>query len=600
MDTLRANEKLVEVHGPSAEVSGGVKDWQADRLAQSLAKMDALFSQALALQEKQGPVSADLAHQVTTTMTDLRTIAGHDAQSMQVIRGYADRFNDSAESLKLAENSKAPVAALALLARNEFVRNDYYGVSADACGSAPALERLCERSRAIVGAGYIHERDLDGVRVAVTSLESANASVAKSFQVLAEKSYGSFLPTASVESESYFAPDPAAPRIVINENQSKGIRPDRPEPVVDTFSHEIGHWLNRDKSATLLQAGAEQLRAAGGANAVAVDKLLPRESLTPDNLLKEGRGIIGQEMWRVSDGTSVRWLHMVKEMQGDIMSIAAEHAEFGRPAALALSANIVAMRDKERLDGLQADTIALRQGPEDVRGVRFAEEHHTSTAVREFAARIQAGDLDKVRTPEQFDRLMGETLASAVVKQYEQVRTAELNVHHIENGKVVPGLPAGVDMKDVLAAEIAANLRHPAGTPTVLITAEESKRLPPDAQVAALNVAGRLPSGDEAKFQLSTRAPEGLSMPVVQKGTVNVGGFDIDNRMAGFAKEVVSQGEAFGKSLENSATKSLSQPASPGALGAAAELGSQAQQGQQKLQEKASAESAPKAVEMAM
>lgn len=62
MDALRANEKLVELHGESAEAAGGVKDWQADRLARSLAQMEALFDQALTLQKANGPVSADVAH----------------------------------------------------------------------------------------------------------------------------------------------------------------------------------------------------------------------------------------------------------------------------------------------------------------------------------------------------------------------------------------------------------------------------------------------------------------------------------------------------------------------------------------------------------
>jgi len=543
MDALRANEKLIELHGEGAESAGGVKDWQADRLASSLARIEDLFDQALAFQKSNGPVGDDVAQKVQAALADVRTIAGRDEKSLTTLREYSGRFVAAAQDLKVSSYPQGPVTALANLLSQEFAQSDYHSLSKAECTMDANAERLSQRAHAMVRAGYIQEQDLQGVEVAVTALQSANALASERFHALAESVSGVEQFKPALPDTSVFQGGYGSSKINVHEDEAILSIGNRPEPVVEVFSHELGHWLARNKSASMLQEGARNIVALGGAEAALVEKLLPIDTLTPERLA-DPRSILGQEIGQGS-GRSISGLSLVHEMQADILSIAAEHAEFGKAAALATAYELINFRRVEQISGLAEHTELLREGPVDAREIRFTSAHHTTLAVQEFAARVEAGDLDKVKTPAQFDKLVGETVTLALVKEYAQSRAAELNVHHIEDGRVVPGLPPELSMVDVLAAEMLTNLRHPVGAPTILVTAEESKRLPPDAQLAELNVLGRISGGDLAVFHLSTKAPDGVLLPAIAEGTVRIGGHEVDTRLAPFASTVAEQGQQF-------------------------------------------------------
>jgi hypothetical protein len=267
-----------------------------------------------------------------------------------------------------------------------------------------------------------------------------------------------------------------------------------------------------------------------------------------------------------------------------------ENAVSGKVAALDSAHKLASVRDLEQLDALAQATEQLREGTAPTL-VRFGEEHHTSAAVRDFAERIKNGDLDKVQTPQQLDKLMGESIVRGLVQEYTSVRGAELNIHHIENGKAVPGPPAGVDLKSVLAAEMNSKLEHVPGMPTYLLS--EKPAGANGASAVALEVEGR--AGESGQnLWLTTKAPEGVSPAKVEKELQEFQGRVIAGPMLPLAKEALaaSQGKELG----------VTAPGSPGTTAEASKLAPPAESsaGQKPPAPEAKAEAAQPAPAMSM
>jgi hypothetical protein len=563
MNLSRANEKPIEWHGDARIPAGGVQDWQADRLAVALGKLESIFNAALAEQQRQGPVSAEVALQIQATVSDLGKAAHAGRESFHSVLTTTERlvgrleFEGAPQQLKAGSSTEHIVGQLAQLANQEFATSTFYGISEGACQDEARLQRMCERAHALVAAGYVGEKELEGVRVAVTDTTSIQARAAGAFHRIAETA-DLLLPVKySEDSRSYFRDNgekfggsASVPTITISKDESREFGGKAPEPEVGTFSHEIGHWLARDKTGEILSAGVDAVRDVGGPDASHLDQFYPKSDLSQKSLsviaLQDG-GILTQSMrFHEVSGTSVpvSWLKMVYEMEGDLMQIAAENAEFGRGAALVLGSTVADFRDKERLTDLAGATEELQSGVDPTK-VRFAEEHFTSAAVRDFTDKVREGRLDQVHTPEQLDKLIGESIVRGLMSEYVQVRSAELNIHHIENGTVVPGPPPGVDMKDLLVAEMAHKVINVPGHPTLVLTAEDLKRWPEAVNAESLNLPGPGQGATGEKVYLSQLAPEGVTMPAMMKGTQEVAGFTVANSMASLAKDIVARADAY-------------------------------------------------------
>jgi len=626
MNLSRANEKPIEQHGDSAESAGGVKDWQVDRLATALVRLEDLFNQAIAEQERHSPVGADVVLSVKSTMNDLRQVAMQDPQSLRTIAAHAEALVADSERGKVANyfgegaEKNTAVATLALAANAEFAKSTFYGISKDACGADIRLERMCQRAHALVRAGYVGEKELVGIEVAITENSSSNAKAAETFHTLARQASPTALravvdeKASQVDQLSMFKDDlskvlplPAnQPTITVNADQSRESLADRPEPTVDMFSHEIGHWLARDKAPAMLAAGVDMVKSSGGPDATLVVKFFPPADLEPQRLsmlAEQKGGVLQQEirsMELLGRNIPVSWLATAKEMQGDLMAIAAENAEFGKSAALVQANVLLGMRDNERVGHLATLTAELRTGETKPDQIRFTEEHYTSAAIRDFTDKVREGALDKVHTPEQLDRLMGESVVRGLMEQYTQARSAELNVHHLENGRVVPGPPAGIDMKDILVAEMARKMQHSIGQPTVLLTDEQARRLPQEAQIAELNLSGWQADGQDVRYHLSTMAPKGIEMPAISPGTVKVGEFEVTQAMAPFARDVLERSDSYREAPAPGRAADVDARAPSDASIKVADLGSQEQQGKVQAAERQVEAAQPKMAEMAM
>lgn len=566
MNLTRADERPLEAHGDALPLPGSVSDWQADRLAKSLSRIEEIFTAALNEQHRRTPSTGEGLLQVQATISDLALAAKKDPAVRHDVLEVSENFIDKVDKVNLgkviAEGTDTAMlgAAIAYLAHTEFAASTFYGISQDACHSEAKLEQMCERAHALVKAGYIGERELEGVQVSVADTHSVKARAAEVFARLATTN-GLGLPTRTEPDQSFFKDDdaklPASQQTTPGQHSPPTINISVDESAHwggsgGAFSHELGHWLARDKSPELLTAGVAAVKAAGGAEAAHVEQFIKPADMTAKNLdytATAKGGILTQELRLDSSDkgvVSVSWYKSIKEMQGDLMAVATENAMYGKEAAIHRAETAAAFRDKERLTHLESGSELLVRG-KDANTWRFSEEHHTSAALRDFAEKVRSGELDKVHTPAQLDKLMGESLVRGLVDEYTQVRSAELNIQHVENGQIMPGPPAGVDLKSVLVAEMSNTLHHAHGQPTVLLTEEQTHSLPANAKPLALDIPGQGPDSASTRMYLSTVAPEGMAMRQLSTELQNVAGFKISESMAPYAKDVA---ERAGMSLD--------------------------------------------------
>ena len=567
MKLARAKEQPLEYHGDQSTPPGSVRDWQVDRLVSNLAKIQEVFDQAVAAQSKVAPVSQESVMAFQAGLQEITSAAKIDDRTLADLTATTDRIVSTLDSpfaktvIFGEQESAEAVMKVEMLAHKEFGTSTFYGISQDACNANVKLERLCERAHALVAAGYVGEKELEGVRVAVTDVHSIKARASEMFYSSAVRLGMSpkDFPPLQEESYSYFSQRLVGdkdPIIKVNVNEAKNSNGRHADPVVATFTHEVGHWLARDKTEEMVRAGIDAIRASNGPNAQHLDKFFPAEDLANTNSrvhpTDEG-GILTQELRPNSIlgpafKGSTSWTALAGEMQGDLMALVGDKAEFGNKAALFHAAELISHRSNEAISGLErigADAATVvGQGMEA--NIRFGEEHNTTAALVHFAEKIRSGELDKVQTPEQLDRLMGESIVHGLVEQYVQVRSAELNIHHLEDGKVVPGLPPGVDIRDVLAAEQSSiDFRYNAGEPTILLTEAQASNLPEGAARAELDLPGKDAGETGQRFVLADQAPEGINMPEISKDVQTVNGYEVAGAMAPFANEINSQREAY-------------------------------------------------------
>lgn len=564
MNLTRAAERPLESRGPTDPLPGSVKDWQSDRLAEALLKVEQVFNQAISEQLKTAPVPSAVMGQVQATLADMKQAGSHDPRVASELTNSAERFLASFEVNQVlpqivrdGADTELIAGQIAAVANREFAQNAFYGVSQDACSNSARLEAMCERAHALVKAGYIGEKELEGVRVSLSDPDSARMKAADSFAGIARAAGLAGVTGDTEVSRSLFIDDlskigdgrpRSEPTIYIDKNEAAGFLSRDPAATAKVFSHELGHWLGRDKVPEVLAAGIEAMKSAGGQDAATAAAFfkpgdISREKL--DTLAHPGGGIPTQEIqvlqFPKDQTVSVSWTRTVKEMQGDLMALAIENAVSGKAAALATADKLVSERETRHLDVLAMGTEQLKSGV-NPQQVRFGDEHNTAEAVKDFAARIKAGDLDKVQTPQQLDKLMGESIVRGLVKEYTAVRGAELNIHHVENGRAVPGLPAGVELNAVLAAEMNSGLKHVPGTPTFLLEEKPAPAAFNNAPGVAIELPGR-DGGPSQSMWLTTKAP-GVAVPEVPSGTHQVGGREVAGTMVALAKEALAAGQS--------------------------------------------------------
>jgi hypothetical protein len=563
MNLTRANERPLEARGDGNPLPGSVKDWQSDRLAAALVKMEQVFEQAFVEQLKTAPVPSDAVEALRATISDMKEAGAHDPKAAKELAEGAERFLSSYAVNQLlpqvardGADTELVAGVLAQVANREFAENTFYGVSQDACSRDVRLETMCDRAHALVKAGFIGEKELEGVRVSLSDPDSAKARAAESFVGIARAAGIQMTEGETEVSSSVFVDDlsklglaKTAPTIYVDKTESAEFLKSDQAATAKVFSHELGHWLGRDKIPEVLAAGVESMKAAGGQEAAVAAAFfkpgdLSREKL--DTLAHPGGGVAVQPIKSFVDEKgnvqSLSWTRTVKEMQGDLLSLAVEHVVSGKAAALASADTLISERQLRHLDVLQVATEQLKNG-QDPRHVRFGDEHNTSAAVAHFAERIKAGDLDRVTTPQQLDKLMGESIARGLVAEYSAARGAELNIHHVENGRAVPGVPPGVDLKAVLAAEMNSGLSHVPGTPTFLLTEKPPAAAFNNAPGVALEVGKLDGSGPTQSFWLTTKAP-GVAVPEISKGTQEIAGREIAGTMVALAKDVLAASQA--------------------------------------------------------
>lgn len=558
MNLTRAAERPLEFRGPPDPTPGSVKDWQSDRLAEALLKVEQVFEQAIVEQIKTAPVPSAVYNQLQSTFEDMKKAGSRDPLAAKELTDSALRFLASYEVSQVlpqvirdGADTELIAGQIAAVANREFAQNAFYGVSQNACSNSTRLEAMCDRAHALVKAGYIGEKELEGVRISLSDPESARARAAESFAGIARTAGLTNLEGATEVSRSLFVDDlskfgmsRSEPTIYVDKTEAAGFLTSDPAATAKVFSHELGHWLGRDKIPEVLGAGIDAMKAAGGQDAATAAAFFRPGDLDRDKLstlTQPGGGLPAQELqvlqFTDAKPVSLSWTRTVKEMQGDLMALAIENVVSGKAAALETADRLIAEREVRHLDVLALGTEQLKNGA-NPKQVRFGDEHNTAEAVKDFAARIKAGDLDKVQTPQQLDKLMGESIVRGLVKEYTAVRGAELNIHHVENGRAVPGLPPGVDLKAVLAAEMNSGFQHIPGTPSFLLSEKPAPALFNNAHGVPLEVGGRDGSPSQSMW-LTTKAP-GVAVPEIPTGTHLVGGREVAGTMVALAKEAVA------------------------------------------------------------
>lgn len=567
MNLTRAKELPIESRGETNPVPGSVKDWQSDRLAAALVQVERVFEQALATRLETPSENSSMLTSIQATLKDIGVAAQNSPNTAKEFTESVERIlenytvHDTLPKVISNELQYPEIAAeITRIASRELAQNSFYGVTQDACSSDAKLETMCDRAHAMVKAGYIGEDDLAGLRVALTDSESPRSKAseafrdialvagAKQYQFVAEPNRSWFSDNAAK-----FQPDAIAtqPTVFVDKQEAKSIFGMYPDAVEKVFSHEMGHWLGRDKLPQMISAGVDAVKVAGGADAAHLDKFFKTKDMEPGGssvLASDKGGLITRELrpldFGMTDATNpelakirVSWAAVGNEMQGDLMSIAAENAFKGKEAALEMAGTLIKLRDERQVGGLVELTELLQNGADPHR-IRFGEEHYTTAAIRDFAERVQAGALDNVKTPQQLERLMGESIVRGLVNEYVLVRGAELNIHHVENGRAVPGVPPGVDLKAVLAAEMENKIPHIPGTPTFLLTEKPPQALFNNAPGVALEVTS--PDGGVGQsFWLTTKAP-GVSAPDASMESKKFYGQEMAGTMVALAKDTLA------------------------------------------------------------
>lgn len=538
MDATRANELPLEQHGPDASKADSVKDWQSDRLAVMLTSLKDQLQAAIDAREAKGLHTEQLPGLAYMGLQTLESVAKNPTERNQLADFLDKELVSSvprhAEAIQAGTYGKEdffkepgiPLAMAAYGASSTASLPQYMGLSAGACAPGSDLEHICDRASALISKGYIGEAELGKLKIAVLDSDAIRERASSAlYDVSRAAGLPDALPRQENRGESEF--DIKSDQIVVSKQQSvqhmfPGHAPDK--AVVDVFSHELGHFLAKDNLLATVAKGVEAIEQQGGKEGE-----LARQFINPpDKYVQPGShpvyffedstgasGILGRQL-----GLEAKpWASAAGEMYGDLMAVAAEKAQYGSKAGIDFANELAAQRDAHSADFLQgvqkgAPTLAehRREAP------LYGETHHTTAALDHFRDAIKEGRLDAVHTPQQLNALIGESIAKGLIQEYAHIRTAELNLHHEQGGKMVPGLPEGVASSALLLGELKNQINPMPGAAKFVVSAEQYDKLPLEAQMGAIAIKNE--QGEKQTLHISSQAPDGVGTESVKKNGI--------------------------------------------------------------------------------
>lgn len=531
MDANRAKERPLEYHGPNGPAPESVKDWHSDRLATAILSLENRLKETIAERHGKGLGNDNDDEKAAKGLENLRKAAASPSDRAELAnllekevqnQGGASQYGIMASpSGAYAEKLQAAGGPLALAAFQASVSAhavSYYGLNSETCQKGSTLELACNRAHALVSKGYIDGADLDKLEVAMLDKESARERAGHALhQISSAAGLPFYIDEPTNDGSSVFNQD--THRVTVSKQQSHAMLPSREASSATTavFSHELGHFLTKDKLLEVVDKGVQAIENQGGPDAVLArrfidvpEKYLKGEQRQPEKFNDQTgeSGLIGRHIGEGGNGAT--WVGAASEMYGDCLAIAAVKAEHGNEAALTLAHEFGARRDQHHQEYLTA-AQGVANGAKNIDVPFYGATHHTTAAVDQFIGAIKDGRLDAVKTPGQLDALIGEAVAKGLIAEYSQVRGAELNLWQVKDGVAVPGLPEGISKESLLIAELKTNLNRDPGHPKLIVPAEMLDRLPDDAKVSKLNVRDN--EGNFQTLNISNVPPSGIVMP---------------------------------------------------------------------------------------
>jgi hypothetical protein len=242
--------------------------------------------------------------------------------------------------------------------------------------------------------------------------------------------------------------------ISIDEIESRSISPPsfQEHAVLSTFLHEMGHGVRFSGSDHLefdiseAVKGTQAYRENPELVTNIVNKALVQGSDAP-----EGHQQL-QERWQTAVG----------EAYGDVFGVVALQALHGKDVALADLDAKIEFREKEYKG---VEQYAQQSGGSLVEG------HHTTRALLNLRNQIESGETEAALKGGYALDLIAENVAAGMLKEYEAVRMAELNPHHMKDGQILQGLPPEISKEEFLQADL--NNFHGYKTGAMLFVAKE-------------------------------------------------------------------------------------------------------------------------------
>ncbi|MBC8737051.1 hypothetical protein F6X40_09540 [Paraburkholderia sp. UCT31] len=319
----------------------------------------------------------------------------------------------------------------------------------------PELANLKQTTVELVRAGFIDQKDIDGLSARLqdthevtpadkrheeaaqaTTTSAHNALTAAEAKVHATLTISGYVDVARA--------------INMNEEQTSEIAADalgEKGALKAAFLHELGH-------ATL-----------------PADKLMKEVF---DSVKESGQHLPAAEAARLRAATEPHsraddLSTLVKEMYADAFSTSATYVVSGTKDAEKV---IGAFQDaRAREYGQTLSAVHAEHGSDT-----FVENHHTTEMLNILDQKFKSGEAQKAIDSGHAHEMLIDVVAKGYVREYENTRFSDLNVHHIENGKLESGLPQGVTREQVLLEDA----RHPMAGPemsamTVLVPTETVK-----------------------------------------------------------------------------------------------------------------------------
>jgi hypothetical protein len=247
--------------------------------------------------------------------------------------------------------------------------------------------------------------------------------------------------------------------ISVDEIESRSISPPsfQEHAVLSTFLHELGHGVRFSGSDHLEFDISEAVK---GTQAYQENP----ELVT--NIVNKAL-VQGSDMPAGHQRLEERWQTAVGEAYGDVFGVVALQALHGKEVALADLDAKIAFREKEYKEVVQ---YAQQSGGGLVEG------HHTTRALLSLRDQIENGETEAALKGGYAMDLIAENVAAGLLKEYEAVRMAELNPHHMKDGQILPGLPPEISKEEFLQADLNNFNGYKTGA-IVFVSKEEWQKL---------------------------------------------------------------------------------------------------------------------------